>query len=333
MSRDQTPPAVEPMRLGAAASTYLTALSAAEREAQGVALSRFVRWLGPDKELSAILPIDLERYQEQLGEVGVDPYRSLEAVRAFFADVRKRHWTQTNLGVHIKLRRRPTAKASAPGATAQPAQPRVEISPAGLEALQRELQQLESEVRPQLSEALQIARADGDMRENAPYDAAKQRLAEVQTRINTIRSTIAAATIVESVASDRAGLGTRVVLRDLDEDEELTYTLVGPGEIDARRGRISVQSPVGRALVDRAPRDVVEVQTPAGTVRYRNERLEANKRGRRATARPRPDRRRRPDRGRCRASRSPPPSPVRRCLRAARRLRRLRRAGRGGRRP
>jgi len=71
------------------------------------------------------------------------------------------------------------------------------------------------------------------------------------------------------------GLGTRVVLRDLDADEEVTYTLVGPGEINARQGRISIQSPVGRALVDHAAGDIVEVDTPAGIIRYRIERIEA----------------------------------------------------------
>ncbi len=258
------------LQLGPAASAYLTGLPAAEREAQGPMLSRFVRWLGPERDLNAIMPIELERYQEQLGEVGIDPTRSLEGLRNFLAEARKRRWTDTNLGVHIKVRRK-TAPARAANAGVEQ---RVEMTQAGLEALQGELTRLERDVRPRLTEDLQRAAADKDFRENAPYDAAKQRLAEVQTRINSLRAQISAAAIVEGGNTERAGLGTRVVVRDLEEDEELSYTLVGPGEIDARRGRISIQSPVGRALSDHIVGDTVQVQTPAGSIHYRIERIE-----------------------------------------------------------
>ena len=270
MARDSSPDPSTPMRLGSAVSAYLTALPPAEREAQSSALSRFVRWLGPERELSQIIPIELERYQEQLGEIGIDPTRSLDAVRAFLAEARKRRWTETNLGVHIKIRRKSGSLRGGGGTEA----PRLEMTQAGLEALQRELEHLQEAVRPKLTEDLQRAAADKDFRENAPYDAAKQRLAEVQTRINSLRAQIGAAAIVVGGNTDRAGLGTRVVVRDLEEDEELNYTLVGPGEIDARRGRISIQSPVGRALAEHVVGDTVVVETPAGTVHYRLERIE-----------------------------------------------------------
>src|SRR5919202_1637727 len=132
---------VTPMRLGQAVSTYLTALPAAEREAQAPALRKFVHWLGAERELSGIIPIELERYQEQLGEVGMDP-RSLEGVRAFLAEARKRRWTETNLGVHIKLRRK-IAPARAANAGVED---RVEMTQAGLEAQQGEMERLERDV-------------------------------------------------------------------------------------------------------------------------------------------------------------------------------------------
>jgi transcription elongation factor GreA len=261
------------LRLGEAVSTYLSGLSPSERETQAPALMRFVRWLGADREVSSIRPVDLELYQEQLGDGGFDPTKSLESVRAFLAEARKRGWTDTNLAVHIKLRRRPTTRGARRQASEPP--PQIEMTAAGREALQRELERLENEVRPELTAALQRAAADKDFRENAPYHAAKQQLAEVQSRINALRAQLMAATVVDTVQTERVALGTRVVLRDLDADEELRYTLVGPGEIDARRGRISIQSPVGRALADHVVGDTVEVQTPAGTYRYRIERIEA----------------------------------------------------------
>jgi transcription elongation factor GreA len=275
MSIGQTPGTTSTPRLGAAVSNYLGTLSAADREAQAPMLQRFTNWLGPERDLHAIMPIELERYQEQLGEVGIDPTRSLEGLKNFLADAKKRGWTTTNLGLHIKIRRKPSTKSSASGGAG--AEARVEMTQEGLEALQQELQRLEHEVRPRVTATMQRAAADKDFRENAPYHAAKEELSAVQSRINALRSTISAAAIVERSTSERAGLGTRVVVRDLMEDEEFTYTLVGPGEIDARRGKISIQSPVAQALVDHVAGDVVEVETPVGTAHYRIERIEPSK--------------------------------------------------------
>ena len=272
MSSGPPPEAASATSLGQAVSTYLTALSPADREAYGPVLSRFVRWIGPERDLNAILPIELERYQEQLGEVGIDPTRSLEGLRNFLAEARKRGWTATNMAVHVKIRRKATTNRGGGGSTGDA--PRVEMTQQGLEALQHELDRLENEVRPVLTESMQKAAADKDFRENAPYHAAKEELANVQTRINTLRATISAAAVVQRAAGDRVGLGTRVVLRDLDADEELSFTLVGPGEIDARRGRISIQSPVAQSLTDRLAGEEVVVQTPAGATRYLIERIE-----------------------------------------------------------
>jgi transcription elongation factor GreA len=276
MSSSQPPGTASSVQLGQAVSTYLGSLPSAEREAQAPTLLRFSRWLGPDRDLNAIMPIELERYQEQLGEVGIDPTRSLEGLRSFLADAKKRGWTATNLGLHIKVRRKPAVSRTPANATTA-TETRVEMTQEGLEALQQELQRLEQEVRPRITAAMQRAAADKDFRENAPYHAAKEELSAVQSRINALRDTISAAAIVERNNTERVGLGSCVVVRDLAEDEEFSYTLVGPGEIDARRGKISIQSPVAQALVDHVPGDVVEVETPAGAVHYRIERIEPPK--------------------------------------------------------
>jgi transcription elongation factor GreA len=97
----------------------------------------------------------------------------------------------------------------------------------------------------------------------------------VQGQIDRLKGQIKAARVVERVHSnERAGLGSKVVLRDLQFDEELDYTLVGPGEVDTRNRRISIQSPVGSALKDRGVGDTVEVDIPSGKARYRIERIE-----------------------------------------------------------
>ena len=128
---------------------------------------------------------------------------------------------------------------------------------------------------PAVRQDLAAAYQDRDFRENAPYDEAKRRMGEVQGQIERLKGQIKAARVVERQASnERAGLGSRVVLRDLQYDEELEYTLVGPGEVDTRNRRISIQSPVGNALKDHAVGEIVEVDIPSGTARYRIERIE-----------------------------------------------------------
>jgi transcription elongation factor GreA len=148
----------------------------------------------------------------------------------------------------------------------------VQLTQVGYDQLQSELTRLETVEQPAAREELQRAAADKDFRENAPYDAAKQHLGELQRRVNELRATLSNAEIVDETGStERVGIGMTVVLKDLAEDEEVTYTLVGPGEIDARNGKISLQSPVGRALNDREVGDTVQVETPAGTARFRIE--------------------------------------------------------------
>jgi transcription elongation factor GreA len=258
--------------LSDAISRYLQSVKAPERNAAALELSRFARWYGGDRSLRGISPGDLERFQEQLASTGGDPGK-LGPLRQFFTDARQRKLIDQPLAPHVRVRRKTGPRGVASEHTAiEP----IDVTQVGFEQLQAELARLEQVEQPRAREELQRAAADKDFRENAPYDAAKQHLAELQRRVNDIRSTLARAVIVaEQGPSDRAGIGATVVVRALDEDDEkLTYTLVGPGEIDARLGRISVQSPVGRALSDRRVGETVEVETPIGTSRYRIEHIE-----------------------------------------------------------
>jgi transcription elongation factor GreA len=259
------------LTLSDAISRYLQAVKTDERNFSAQELSRFAHWYGGDKPVRRISPGDLERFQDQLAATGGDPGK-LGPLRQFFVDARQRKLIDQPLATHVRVRRKTGSRAFGDHVTVEA----VEVSQTGYDQLQAELAQLEQVEQPQAREELQRAAADKDFKENAPYDAAKQHLAELQRRVNDIRGTLARAVIVsERGPTDRAGLGATVVVHALDEDdEELTYTLVGPGEIDARRGKISVQSPVGRALVDRRVGDIVEVETPVGTSRYRVEKID-----------------------------------------------------------
>ncbi len=135
-----------------------------------------------------------------------------------------------------------------------------------LESLEAELHQLETEERAAIAERIRIAREWGDLKENAEYHDAKKSQAMLETRILQLRETALNAEVreVEAAGSGVAGLGSRVTVVDEERGRESVYTLVPATEADAATGKVSFQSPVGRALDGARPGDVVTVPTPKG---------------------------------------------------------------------
>ena len=146
----------------------------------------------------------------------------------------------------------------------------VPITKKGYEALKAELSRLLKEERPKVIQAIAEAREHGDLSENAEYEAAKQHQGFIESRINELEHKLADARIIEtaSLSSETIVLGATVLLIELATGQEKQYTLVGQDEADLKNGRISVQSPVGKALVGRRVGDHVEVTTPARVVEY-----------------------------------------------------------------
>ena len=145
---------------------------------------------------------------------------------------------------------------------------RIPMTPRGQVKLQEELRKLKKE-RPKIVEAIKVAREHGDLSENAEYDAAKEHQGMSEARINVLEDKLARAEIVKPLgAPDRVRFATTVVLEDLDSGNEVTYTLVGEEEADISEGLLSVQSPVGRALIGKSVDDEVVVRVPAGTKQY-----------------------------------------------------------------
>jgi transcription elongation factor GreA len=132
--------------------------------------------------------------------------------------------------------------------------------------LQDEVAALEYELRNELPREILKARAHGDLSENAEYHAAKERQGFVNARLNQLKHRLAEMSMVDfsKIPHDRVGLGSRVVLLDVQKDEEITYNLVTSEEADAANGRISTTSPIGRGLLGKEVGDVVKVQIPGG---------------------------------------------------------------------
>jgi transcription elongation factor GreA len=258
------------VRLDQASARYLGNLAAGQRELAASEINRFVRHIGPERPVGSITKLEVERYQQYLADTAGDAATKVEALKAFLSDLKSKKLTDTNLGAALRVRRKGGAGQARKEEAAV-----VELTREGLEQLRSELEHLETVVAPAVREDLAAAYQDRDFRENAPYDEAKRRMGEVQGQIDRLKGQIKAARVVErETSNERAGLGSRVVLRDLQYDELLDYTLVGPGEVDTRNRRISIQSPVGSALKDHAVGEVVEVEIPSGKAHYRIERIE-----------------------------------------------------------
>ena len=141
----------------------------------------------------------------------------------------------------------------------------------GYQKLSEELEHLKTVKRRQLSKAIGEARAHGDISENAEYDAAKEAQGLNEKRIAELEAKLAGARIIddEGLSTDEVLIGATVKLKDLDTDEELEYTLVSELEANYEEGKISVNSPVAKALLNHKVNETVEVNLPAGTLRYK----------------------------------------------------------------
>jgi transcription elongation factor GreA len=141
----------------------------------------------------------------------------------------------------------------------------------GAEALRNELKKLKSEDRPSVIKAIAEARSHGDLSENAEYHAAREQQGFIEGRIAEIESKLSAAEVIDTAAMTNTGkvvFGATVDLEDQDDGKKITYQIVGEDEADIKSGRISVTSPIARALVAKSEGDVVDVAAPGGTHSY-----------------------------------------------------------------
>ena len=143
---------------------------------------------------------------------------------------------------------------------------RMPISRMGLDKLREELNNLERRERHDVIKAIEVAREHGDLKENAEYHAAKERQGHIEGRILELKDKLSRAEVIDctEVNCSRAVFGTIVTMLDLDEDIEVSYQLLGPEESDVEKGIISIQSPLGRAIIGKEIGDEAKVVTPGG---------------------------------------------------------------------
>lgn len=147
----------------------------------------------------------------------------------------------------------------------------VPLTKFGAELLKQELHQLKTKERPAVINAISEARAQGDLSENAEYDAAKERQSFIEGRIAELEGKLSAAQVIDPTELDAEGrvvFGSTVHLEDLENAQKVTYQIVGEDEADIKEKKVSITSPIARALIGKYAGDVVGVQAPSGVREY-----------------------------------------------------------------
>ena len=148
---------------------------------------------------------------------------------------------------------------------------KVPLTVVGADKLREELTELKAVVRPRIVAAISEARAHGDLKENAEYHAAKEQQSFTEGRISDIEGKLSNAQIIDVTAIDAGGkviFGATVEIENIDTEEVVTYQIVGVDEADIKENRISVSSPIARALIGKEVEDVVTVKAPGGDIEY-----------------------------------------------------------------
>ena len=254
--------------LSDAATQFLTTVKGASRQRAIAEIKKFVNWYGEDKQVSQMSGHEVSLYAEVLGPAQNDTSKRADEVRSFLQFLKKQGFAATNLGTHLRLKK--SAKTS--GVRMKARAKRVELTEEGITALETELESLKGQ-RLEVREAIKLAMLDKDFRENSPLDAAKDKQGHLEARIRDIDEMLKQAVVAKAGNTGRVHIGGSVRVTNLGTGVGIHYSIVGPTEANAADGKISIDSPVGKALIGGSAGDEVEVSVPAGNLRFRIEEI------------------------------------------------------------
>jgi transcription elongation factor GreA len=246
-----------------AVAKYLAASTKKIDETHRQELNNFIRWFGTEKVVSSdnLRENDIADYGESIAPTGTDYQGRVEAVKAFLIYARKAGWLSENLAAKLKVKKVKNVKT----ALKQRAIKKVPMTHDGFNGMQKELEELKAQ-RFKVIEDIRRAAADKDLKENAPYHAAREQKSHLDGRILEIEETIKIADIIEEKQATglKVNLGNTVKLKDIDSGEVVEYALVSPREVDPFEYKISGSSPVGKAAIGRNEGETIEVTVPSG---------------------------------------------------------------------
>ncbi len=259
---------VTDLPLNKAYSQYVSGLRENKRKGISQDLNRFVRECGSSSPVSALTPQTVASYCEWLGRSGGDVAKKLAPVKKFLTYLKNEGLVNVSLATHARV---PKNKALARIARSQKAAPDIaELTQEGFKQLTEQLETLKYE-RTQVVKDIGRAMADKDFRENAPLDAAKERQGLVESRIRELEQTLSSAVITGGESgkkAQRVAIGKKVVLKTTNNGRKVSYLVVHPREANPTERKISSESPVGKALMNRQAGEEVQVIVPKGSVQY-----------------------------------------------------------------
>ena len=252
--------------LGEASTVYLISLPAEERARSQPELTKFIRWYGEKRAISELTAPQVENYTEQLTATITELSEKINPIKDFLSFSYKKGFVSSKLAHLLKVRK--TAAKNSFNYR-QLDQNEINLTSEGYADLGQQLTDLISQ-RPIIAEEIRKAAADKDFRENAPLESAREQLGRVEGKIKELDSILKSAKILNDtkIIGHGAMLGDRVILQDLSTGEILNYLLVDMKEANPSVGKISVNSPIGRALIGHKVNEKIEVNAPVGILPY-----------------------------------------------------------------
>ncbi len=262
------------LSLNEAFQTYVRQMPKDAKKAAQPEIAKFVRWVGAERKIDSIIPSEIGEFNEIFGAKTAtrDAKERLSAVKLFLTFLKKKELIEINLAQHLRLRKSRTTSARSRASARPDTNTRlVRLTQSGYNEMTKQLTQLQEE-RVRIVKDIQRAAADGDVRENAPLEAAREAQGMTIGKIQEIEATLKVAVIIDAKQQeqdDRVHIGSKVELTETTSNKKVNYQLVEPNEANPLASKISIVSPVGSAILGQKLGDDVKVKTPRGEQVYK----------------------------------------------------------------
>ncbi len=257
------------LSLNEAFQTYVRQMPQDTKKSAQPEIAKFVRWMGADRLIDTIIPSEIGEYNEIFGAKTAtrDATERLSAVKLFLTFLKKKEHIEVNLAQHLRLRK---SRMSSRAVVVSNPTRSVKLTQSGYNDMTKQLVSLQEE-RIKIVADIQRAAADGDVRENAPLEAAREAQGMAVGKIREIEATLKVAVIIDASEQDatRVHIGSKIELTDTETNKTIKYQLVEPNEANPLASKISIVSPVGSAILGHRLGDEVKVKTPRGNNTYK----------------------------------------------------------------
>jgi transcription elongation factor GreA len=255
------------MTLGEAVEIYVGGLKKEDRLISQTEVRRFVQWCGGKRAPESLSPPEIARYGENLSSADAGYTQRVNSLKLFLQFLKKSGMIDLSLISHLKVK-----KVKRRGVLQNVCRKteKITLTAAGYESIEKEIVVLKVKREDVIGQVSRAA-ADKDFRENAPLHAAKEDYGKIEGRLNELEETLKRAVIATEciIEADKVGVGSEIRLNDLSCGEVLVYTIVSSRESNPLKGKISGESPVGKAVMGCSLGEEIAVETPAGAARYK----------------------------------------------------------------